>query len=148
MRLFCSVLFTGRNISDKSCTEYQNPHFLFFFSAFVTFMRKCGKICRAGQATDDNIMRRMRLARRIIETTDTHSEYIVLTAFPQQIFSLRERATLSRDTYICQSCRKSLIIASCGRVDQKVSRQCVYFEPHILDSNKTMLSSLANKCAF
>jgi hypothetical protein len=27
----------------------------FFFSYFVTFMRKCGKIFRAGKATDDNV---------------------------------------------------------------------------------------------
>ena len=32
----------------------QNTHFNFntFFSKIVQFMRKCGKHCRAGQATD------------------------------------------------------------------------------------------------
>jgi hypothetical protein len=39
---------------------------------------------RAGQATDDNIIRRMRFACRIIKATDTHSEYVIRTAFPLQ----------------------------------------------------------------
>ena len=37
----------------------------------------------AGQATDDNITRRMRFACWIIKAADAHSEY-VLTAFPRQ----------------------------------------------------------------
>jgi len=32
----------------------------------------------AGQTTDDNTIRRMRLACRITKVTDTHSEYVVL----------------------------------------------------------------------
>jgi hypothetical protein len=32
----------------------------------------------AGQATDGNIIRRMRFACWITEATDTHSEYVVL----------------------------------------------------------------------
>jgi hypothetical protein len=43
-------------------------------------MRYCGKICTAGQATGDNIIRRMRYACWITKTTDTHSEYLILTA--------------------------------------------------------------------
>jgi len=35
-----------RNVSDKSCRENQNTHFVFsnFFSKLVRFMRWCGKI--------------------------------------------------------------------------------------------------------
>jgi hypothetical protein len=50
-----------------------------------------GKYGRAGQATDDNITRRMRIACWIPKTTDTHSEYVIIIAFPQQQ-GLRERA--------------------------------------------------------
>jgi hypothetical protein len=47
-----------RNVSDKSCTENQNTHFVFsnFFTKIVAFLEinveKCG---RAGQATDGNM---------------------------------------------------------------------------------------------
>ena len=54
-----------RNVSDKSCREDQNTHFMFsnfFFpenSAF--YQNNVEKCCRVGQATDDNIIRRMRI---------------------------------------------------------------------------------------
>jgi len=38
----------------------------------------------ARQATDDNIIRRMRYACRITKTADTHSEYVTLNTFPRQ----------------------------------------------------------------
>ena len=45
----------------------------------------------ARQATDDNIIRRMRVACWITKATDTHLEYVVLIAFQRQQW-LRERA--------------------------------------------------------
>ena len=42
-----SVLLRMRNVSDRSCREKQNTHFMFnnlFFSKIVPFMRSCGKI--------------------------------------------------------------------------------------------------------
>jgi hypothetical protein len=53
----------------------------------------------ARQATDDNIILRMRFARWITKATDTHSQYVILIAFPWQQW-LRERASMSRQTYI------------------------------------------------
>jgi hypothetical protein len=53
----------------------------------------------ARQATDDNIIRRMRFTCWITTATDTHSEYVILIAFPQQQW-LRERASVLRYTYI------------------------------------------------
>jgi hypothetical protein len=53
------------------------------------------KYCRAKQATDDNIIRRMSSALWINRATDTHSEYVMLTAFPRQQW-LRERASMLR----------------------------------------------------
>jgi hypothetical protein len=52
----------------------------------------------ARQATDDNIIRRMRIACRITKATDTHSEYVIRIAFPWQQW-LRERASVLRHTY-------------------------------------------------
>jgi hypothetical protein len=51
-------------------------------------VEKCGG---TRQATDDNIIRRMRFACWVTKATDTHSEYVPLTAFPRQQW-LRERA--------------------------------------------------------
>jgi hypothetical protein len=49
------------------------------------------KYGKAGQATDDNIIRRMRFVGWITKATDTHSEYVILITFPGQQW-LRERA--------------------------------------------------------
>ena len=58
-----------------------------------------GKYGGARQATDDNIVRRMRMVWRITKTTDTHSENAILTALLRQKW-LRERASMSRYIYI------------------------------------------------
>ena len=55
-------------------------------------MEKCG---RAIQVTDDNIIRRMRFTCWITKATDTHTEYVMLIAFPRQQ-QLRERASMLR----------------------------------------------------
>ena len=42
-----SILLKMRNVSNKSCTENQNTHFMlnnFFFLKIVPFVSKCGKI--------------------------------------------------------------------------------------------------------
>jgi len=44
-------------------------------------------------------MLRMRIASRITKATDTHSEYVIHIALPQQQW-LHERASLLRYTYI------------------------------------------------
>jgi hypothetical protein len=57
------------------------------------------KYCRTRQATDDNMIRRMRFACRILKATDTRSEYVIGIALPQQQW-LHERASILRYTYI------------------------------------------------
>ena len=49
----------------------------------------------ARQATDDNIIERMRFVCSISKATDTHSEYLILIAFPQLQWS-RERDSVLR----------------------------------------------------
>jgi len=71
----------------QSCRGNQNTHFKFNNISFrkTRHLRDIvEKHCTAGQATDHNIIRRMRFACWITEATDTHSEYLVLTALPQQ----------------------------------------------------------------
>ena len=60
------------------------------------------KYGRAEQFTDDNIIGRMRFACRITKATDTHSEYVILIAFPRQQW-LRERTSLLRLYVQCLS---------------------------------------------
>jgi hypothetical protein len=57
------------------------------------------KYGRAGQATDDNIIRRMRFACWITKAADTHSKCLILIACPQQQW-LCERVSLLRNSYI------------------------------------------------
>ena len=70
----------------------------------LTFLRKSWRLCinveKYGTArqTTDNIIRRMRFACWISEATDTPSQYVILTAFPRQVWS-RERARVLRYTY-------------------------------------------------
>jgi hypothetical protein len=53
----------------------------------------------ARQTTDDNKILRMRFTCWITKATDTHSEYVILIAFPRQQW-LRERVSVLRYTYI------------------------------------------------
>ena len=51
------------------------------------------KCSTAGQTTDGNIIRRTRCSCWITKATDTHSEYLILIAFPRRKSS-HERASL------------------------------------------------------
>jgi hypothetical protein len=65
------------------------------------------KYGRAGQATDDNIIRRMRIAYWLPKPTytHTHTEHVIPIAFPFQRW-LQERASVSRYVYIaCLVCK-------------------------------------------
>ena len=53
------------------------------------------KYFTAGQATDDNITQRMRIAYWISKATSTHLEYIILITFSQQQW-MHERASMLR----------------------------------------------------
>jgi hypothetical protein len=62
--------------------EEFKTHLMFrkLFPKMALLLRYCGKMCTAGQATDDNIIGRMRAAYWISET-HTHSDYIILIAW-------------------------------------------------------------------
>ena len=65
------------------------------------------KYGRAGQATGDNIIRRMLFAFYITKTTSSHSEYVILIAFLRQEW-LREKASVLRLQLHGLSCLISL----------------------------------------
>jgi hypothetical protein len=77
------------NLSGKSCIENHETAFVFYnfspenHTLYETF-------CTAGQATNDNIIRRLRFACWITKNTNILSEYVIQTAFPKQEW-LRER---------------------------------------------------------
>jgi hypothetical protein len=73
-----------------------------FFPKIVPFMRYCEKYGRTRQATDVNIIRRMRFACWITKATNTHSEYVILIALPREQW-LRERAYVTLYVH-CLSC--------------------------------------------
>jgi hypothetical protein len=68
---------------------------VFFFRKSFRLRNNVEKYCTAGQATDDNIIWRMCIACWVPKATDTHSEYVILIAFPRQQW-LRERSSLLR----------------------------------------------------
>jgi hypothetical protein len=70
-----------------------------FFRKTLPLRDNVEKFVTARQATDGNIISRMRFACWITKATDTHSEYAILIAFPRQQW-LRERASMLRYTYI------------------------------------------------
>jgi hypothetical protein len=53
------------------------------------------KYGKTRHATDDNIIRRMRFACWITKATGTHSEYVIIIAFPREQW-LGERASILR----------------------------------------------------
>jgi len=90
------ILLEMRSILDKSCRENQNTYFMFnnYFPTIVPFIRRRGKLCRAGQATDYNIIQRMRIGCWITKATNIHSENVILIfSSPRQQW-LRERASV------------------------------------------------------
>jgi len=64
-----------RNASHRSCTENQNTHFMFnnFFHESSTIFNNVEIYGIARQATDDNIITRMRFACWITTATDTQN---------------------------------------------------------------------------
>ena len=97
----CNLL-RKRNISDNIVQKINthNPNnFLWKLCFLWDNVEKYGT---ARQATDDNIIRRMRFACWITKGTETHSEYVIF-AFAQQQW-LSEGASMSRSYVLCLSC--------------------------------------------
>jgi len=88
-----------RNVSDKSCRETQNSHFI--FNNFFFENRAVYKIMWRNteeQSRPQMTIWRMRITCWIPKATNTHSEYVILIAFPSQQW-LHEHAAMLRYTY-------------------------------------------------
>jgi len=87
------------------------------------------KYGRARQATDDNIIRRMRFACWITKATDSRPDYLILIVFPRQQW-FRERASMLR---LYAHCLPNLysIYTSCilWRYTRVICNTCKYISP-------------------
>jgi hypothetical protein len=74
-----------------------------FFQKSYRLWDNVEKYDRTRQATDDNILRRMRFACWITKAADTPTENVILIAFSRQEW-LRERTSMLRLYVHCESC--------------------------------------------
>jgi hypothetical protein len=91
--------------SDEICTENHNTFNVLQLPRTPTqscrLYDNLEEYGRAGQATKDNIIWRVRFACWLTKTTDAHLKCLVLLAFPRQHW-LRERISVLR--YTCIAC--------------------------------------------
>jgi hypothetical protein len=96
---FFLILLRIRNVSDKRCRENQNTHFVFSYIFSI--------YCAVYEIMWENIVERgrqqmaiwcMRVACWIPDATNTHSQYVILIAFPPQKL-LHKRLSIFRYTY-------------------------------------------------
>ena len=87
-----SIVLRMRNVFEKGFRENQNTHFVFNNIFPENHVENYG---RTRQGTGDRMIRRMRISCLTTKATDTHPEYVMLSAFPKQKW-LRERASLLR----------------------------------------------------
>jgi hypothetical protein len=73
--------------------------FFFFENRVVCEITRKKIYGRTRQATDDDIIQCVPIARRITKATNTNTEYVTLTPFPQQQW-LDKRASMPHYTYI------------------------------------------------
>jgi hypothetical protein len=74
-----------RNVLDRGCRENQNTHFIsitHFLMKIIPFMGIWKNNVESGRP--QMTIRYMRNACLILKATDTHSEYVILIAFPLQ----------------------------------------------------------------
>jgi len=95
-----SVLPRARSVSGKSCRENQNTHLVFnnFFPENIVVSEIMWKNTAEPDRSQLTIWR-MCVACWIPKATDTHTEYVILIAFPLQQW-LNKRASMLRYTYI------------------------------------------------
>jgi len=73
-----------RNVSDKICIENRTTHFLFNNFFLLENGNVYEIIWKNIAETDRTHMIRMHIACWIPKATETHSEYVILIAFPQK----------------------------------------------------------------
>ena len=92
--------FKTRNTADKSCWENQNTHFMFnnFFPKIASFYKTKWKHTVEPDGPQTTIWH-MHIACSKPKATDTHSDHVIIIAFPLQQW-LYERSSVWLSTYI------------------------------------------------
>jgi hypothetical protein len=128
----------NKKLFRQSCRESQNTHFMFnnfFFWKSRHLWDNVEKYGRDRQATDDNIIQHMHFACWITKATNTHSECVMLLAFPWQQW-LCECTSMLHMYVHCLSC--NIILQSkpmssnwsvCFRFAHQ-NRLCIFIFPH------------------
>jgi hypothetical protein len=104
MIISCSFLLVMRNVSYKSCREYQTN--IIVFNNFFKKNRAVNGIMWKNivepdrHVTDGNVTGRMCLLCCIVKATDTYLEYVKLTAFPRQMLLCEGASSTLRFTYM------------------------------------------------
>jgi hypothetical protein len=107
------ILPKTRNVSDKNCRENQNTRLV--FQKFLSENRAVYEIMWKNMAKPDKSQMtiwRTCFSCWIPKATNTHSEYVILIAFPLQQW-LHERSSMLRYTYI--TCRGKAVFIGGGQ---------------------------------
>jgi Mg2+/citrate symporter len=113
----------------------------FFFRILPLLWDSVEKYGRDRQATDSNIIQRMRIACWMTKATDTHSEYVILISFPRQQW-LRERAWILCYAYIVVlyvKTRCCVELLPCWFVKRKGGKYMKSRTDRVVDGNTNVL---------
>ena len=96
------ILLRMRDVSEKSCGDNQNTHFVFNNSFFLKIMPFWDDVEKIWQSQTDHkwqLMWHICFACWITNATDLHSEYVIFSAFPWRQ-SLHRCMSVLHFTYI------------------------------------------------
>ena len=129
--LYLAEFFLRWDVSDKRCRENQNARFM-FNNFLEKSWRLWGNVGKCSEATDENIIQRMRFACWITKATDARSLYVILIAFPRQHL-FRESAAVSRYTCI------AYLVVFCSALREQRTRHGLFLHRLVLVSENLHL---------
>jgi len=105
------------NVSDKSCTENQNTHFMCSITILsenrAVYEIMWRNYCRARLVTDGDITRLMRLPCWIPKATNTYLEYAIIIVLIEEsplCFEFKSKTKSFKFTVKTQQCTNIIII--------------------------------------
>ena len=118
------ILLRMINVAEKNFRENQKTHFMFnFYSENRVVYEIMWKNMVEPEATDGNVIRRMRIACCVTIATDTHSGYVIFIAFPLQRWSRARSSMLNLCLcYVVNFCTKGIYRRNRGNVSSYCHR--------------------------
>ena len=135
----------SEKIIEKIITHILCSLFFFFFRKSWLLWHNVEKCRRFRQVTVGYILRRLHIACWITKTTDTHSEYVILIAFPLQEWLREWPSTVYVKTYIPSTAyffNDHYLLRTNNLANSlKVACEwCIYLVPFILEHLKSHTS--------